>query len=136
MDLLAGRATGRFDLAGAISAMLGSGAPVFGFISSAGADWDSPKTIVPLAVAVILLALFVVGSIPWSPLDAGLNNVPMAPIALAWVLRNPVVDSVLSGATKPHHLTDAVAALDIELSVDEVHALEGPYVPRAPTYFA
>jgi aryl-alcohol dehydrogenase-like predicted oxidoreductase len=64
------------------------------------------------------------------------RNVPMAQIALAWVLRNPVVDSVLSGATKPQHLTDAVAALDIELTGEEVHALEEPYAPRTPTYFA
>ncbi|WP_347346431.1 aldo/keto reductase [Microbacterium sp.] len=58
----------------------------------------------------------------------------MAQVALAWVLKNPVVDSVLSGATKAHHLADAVAALDIDLSEDEVTALEAGYVPRAPTY--
>ena len=38
------------------------------------------------------------------------------------------------GATKPHHLADAVAALDIELTDDEVAALEQPYTPREPTY--
>jgi aryl-alcohol dehydrogenase-like predicted oxidoreductase len=62
--------------------------------------------------------------------------VSMAQIALAWVLGNPVVDSVLSGATKTHHLADAVAALDIELSDSEIQALEAPYVPRTPTYFS
>ena len=79
-----------------------------------------------------LLAGQGVGSIPWSPLNGG---VPMAQIALAWVLRNPVVDSVLSGATKPRHLTDAAAALDITLTDDEIRALEQPYLPRTPTYF-
>ncbi|MDA0172078.1 aldo/keto reductase [Solirubrobacter taibaiensis] len=63
------------------------------------------------------------------------RDVPMATIAMAWVLRNPVVDSPIIGATKPHHLADAVAALDIELTDDEVAALEAPYVPRTPTYF-
>ena len=63
------------------------------------------------------------------------RDVPMATVALAWVLRNPVVDSPLVGATKPHHLADAVAALDIALTDDEVAALEAAYVPRQPTYF-
>ncbi|MGJ6965599.1 aldo/keto reductase [Streptosporangium sp. G11] len=63
------------------------------------------------------------------------RDVPMAQIALAWVLRNPVVDSVLAGPTKPHHLADAAAALEITLTDDELRALEEPYVPRTPTYF-
>jgi 1-deoxyxylulose-5-phosphate synthase len=63
------------------------------------------------------------------------RGVPMAQVAMAWVLRNPVVSAPIVGATKPHHLTDAVAALDIELTDDEVAALEQPYVPRLPTYF-
>ncbi len=63
------------------------------------------------------------------------RGVPMAQVALAWVLKNPVVDSPIVGATKEHHLTDAVAALDLRLTDDEVTALEQHYVPRAPTYF-
>jgi aryl-alcohol dehydrogenase-like predicted oxidoreductase len=59
----------------------------------------------------------------------------MAQIALAWVLKNPVVDAPIVGATKTHHLSDAVAALDIELTADEIEALERHYVPRHPTYF-
>ena len=54
---------------------------------------------------------------------------------MTWVLHNPVVNSPIIGATKPHHLADAVAALDIVLTDDEVAALEAPYVPRQPTYF-
>ena len=63
------------------------------------------------------------------------RDVPMATVAMAWVLHNPAVDSAIVGATKPHHLADAVAAIDIELTDDEVAALEAPYVPRTPTYF-
>jgi aryl-alcohol dehydrogenase-like predicted oxidoreductase len=66
---------------------------------------------------------------------AGERGVSMAQVAMAWVLHNPVVDAPIVGATKPHHLTDAVAALDLELIEDEISALEQPYVPRLPTYF-
>jgi 1-deoxyxylulose-5-phosphate synthase len=126
-----------------------------------------------------LLADQGVGSLPWSPLAAGVvarpwntvnstrgetnpqtdfnghplwvesdkgiidaveriakdRGVAMATIALAWVLNNPVVDAPIVGATKEHHLTDAVAALDITLTEDEVTALEEHYTLREPTYF-
>lgn len=59
----------------------------------------------------------------------------MAQIAMAWVLKNPVVAAPLVGATKPHHLTDAVAALGIRLTDEETAWLEDPYTPRQPTYF-
>ena len=61
---------------------------------------------------------------------AGARGVPMAQIALAWVLSKPVVSFPIVGATKPHHLADAVAALDITLTDDEVAALEEPYTPQ------
>jgi aryl-alcohol dehydrogenase (NADP+) len=48
------------------------------------------------------------------------RGLSMAQVALAWVLRNPVVSSPIIGATKPHHLTDAVAAVEVELTDDEV----------------
>jgi 1-deoxyxylulose-5-phosphate synthase len=63
------------------------------------------------------------------------RGVPMAQIALAWVLRNPVVTAPIVGPTKPHHLPDAVAALDIELTDDEIRKLEEVYTPRLPTGF-
>ncbi|WP_432512651.1 aldo/keto reductase [Kineococcus sp. SYSU DK001] len=66
---------------------------------------------------------------------AGERGVSMAQVALAWVLRNPVVDAPIVGATKVHHLRDAVAALDLELTAEEVTALEEHYVPRQPTFF-
>lgn len=63
------------------------------------------------------------------------RGVPMAQIALAWVLRNAVVTAPIVGATKPHHLPDAAAALDLTLSEDEVRTLEEPYTLRMPTGF-
>jgi len=63
------------------------------------------------------------------------RGVPMAQVGLAWVLRNPVVNAAIVGSTRAHHLADAVAALDIELTDDEVTALEEHYTPRHPTYF-
>ena len=62
---------------------------------------------------------------------AGARAVSRAQVALAWLRRNPVVVAPLVGATRPEHLTDAVASLDIELTDDEAAALEAPYTPRA-----
>lgn len=66
---------------------------------------------------------------------AAARGVPMAQVGLAWVLRNPVVSAPIVGSTKPHHLTDAAAALSIQLTDDEVTALEEHYVTRQPTYY-
>ena len=59
----------------------------------------------------------------------------MAQVALAWVLKNHVVTAPIVGATKPHHLADAVAALDVHLTPEEIDALEEPYTVRLPTGF-
>jgi aryl-alcohol dehydrogenase-like predicted oxidoreductase len=61
------------------------------------------------------------------------RGVPMAQVALAWVLKNPVVTAPIVGPTKPHHLADAVAALDIRLDGEEISQLEEHYTPRQPT---
>ena len=58
------------------------------------------------------------------------RGVPMAQIALAWLLTKPVVACPIVGATKPHHLDDAVAALDVTLTDDEIAALEQPYTAQ------
>jgi aryl-alcohol dehydrogenase-like predicted oxidoreductase len=68
-------------------------------------------------------------------LIADARGIPMAQTALAWVLRNPVVTAPLVGATKPHHLADAVAALDVHLTDDEIKTLEEPYAPHLPSAF-
>ena len=63
------------------------------------------------------------------------RGISMAQVALAWVLRNPVVTAPIVGATKRHHLEDAVAALDVDLTDGEVAALEEHYAMRTPTFF-
>jgi aryl-alcohol dehydrogenase-like predicted oxidoreductase len=55
----------------------------------------------------------------------------MAQVALAWLLTKPAITSPIVGATKPHHLQDAVAAVELKLTPDEVKALEEPYAPHA-----
>jgi aryl-alcohol dehydrogenase-like predicted oxidoreductase len=55
------------------------------------------------------------------------RGVAMAQVALAWVLAKPVVSCAIVGATKPHHLADAVGALDVRLSPADLDALEEPY---------
>src|SRR5262249_3548191 len=60
-------------------------------------------------------------------------GVPMAQIALAWVLNNPVVDAPIVGATKERHLAAAAAALDITPTDEEIARLEEHYTPRPPT---
>ncbi|WP_137844238.1 aldo/keto reductase [Microbacterium sp. 2FI] len=59
------------------------------------------------------------------------RDVPMAQVALAWVLTNPVVTAPIIGATKPHHLTDAAAAVGLKLTPEELTALEEHYSVRA-----
>ncbi|WP_462411738.1 aldo/keto reductase [Neobacillus sp. Marseille-QA0830] len=58
------------------------------------------------------------------------RGVPRAQIALAWVLQKQPVTAPIIGATKLHHLEDAVAALTIQLTPEEITFLEEPYVPH------
>jgi aryl-alcohol dehydrogenase-like predicted oxidoreductase len=58
------------------------------------------------------------------------RGVPHAQLALAWLLSKPIVTSPIVGATKLHHLQDAVAALSLRLTPEEVASLEEPYVPH------
>ncbi|MGO4117487.1 aldo/keto reductase [Rhizobium ruizarguesonis] len=51
----------------------------------------------------------------------------MAQVAMAWVLQKPVVTSPIVGVSKMSHLEDAIAAVDFELTADDVKALEAPY---------
>ncbi len=59
------------------------------------------------------------------------RGVPRAQIALAWMLSKPVITSPIVGATKPQHIDDAVAAVDVQLTSDEIARLEEPYTPHA-----
>ncbi|WNI14458.1 aldo/keto reductase [Actinacidiphila sp. ITFR-21] len=63
------------------------------------------------------------------------RGVPAAQVALAWVSRNPVVTAPIVGVTKPEHLVDAVAALDLELDEKEVERLEEAYLPHSVAGF-
>lgn len=63
------------------------------------------------------------------------RGVPRAQIALAWVLAQPTVSAPIVGASKQGHLEDAIAALDIVLSDEEVRRLEEAYVPHGVVGF-
>ncbi len=58
------------------------------------------------------------------------RGLPRAQVALAWLLARPAVTAPIVGATKPHHLQDAVAALALRLSPEEMAALQEPYSPH------
>lgn len=64
---------------------------------------------------------------------AAKRAVPMAQISLAWVLQNPAVTAPIVGPTKEHHLADAVGALEISLTSEEVERLEANYTTRKPS---
>jgi len=63
------------------------------------------------------------------------RGVSRAQVALAWVLSKPAISAPIIGATKPHHLDEAIAAVDLELTDDEIARLEAPYAPRLPEGF-
>jgi 1-deoxyxylulose-5-phosphate synthase len=58
------------------------------------------------------------------------RDLPLAQVALAWMLHKEAISAPIVGATKPGHIEDAVAAVDVELSAEEIAALEAPYVPH------
>ncbi len=62
---------------------------------------------------------------------AGRRGVPPAQVALAWLLSRPGLVSPVVGTTKPRHLADALAALDVKLDAGEVAEMEAPYQPHA-----
>jgi aryl-alcohol dehydrogenase-like predicted oxidoreductase len=61
------------------------------------------------------------------------RGVPMAQVALAWLLAKPGVTAPIFGATKPHHVDDAIAAEELVLTEEEIAALEAPYRPHPVT---
>jgi aryl-alcohol dehydrogenase-like predicted oxidoreductase len=62
-------------------------------------------------------------------------GLPRAQVALAWVLAKPGVTAPIVGATKPHHLEEALKALEVKLTPEDIKALEEPYVPHAVVGF-
>jgi aryl-alcohol dehydrogenase-like predicted oxidoreductase len=67
---------------------------------------------------------------------AARRGVSRAQVALAWLLHKPVVTAPIVGVTKPVHLTDAVAAVDLRLDDDELARLESAYTPRGIAGFS
>ena len=67
---------------------------------------------------------------------AAQRGVPPAQVALAWMLSKDVITAPIIGATKPHHIDDAVAAVDVVLSAEEITELEEPYRPHRVAGFA
>jgi aryl-alcohol dehydrogenase-like predicted oxidoreductase len=63
------------------------------------------------------------------------RGVPRAQVALAWMLHKPAVTAPIVGVTKENHLADAVAAVDLALSEEEIARLEEHYVPHAAEAF-
>ena len=61
---------------------------------------------------------------------ASARGVPRAQVAMAWLVQKKGVTSPIVGASKPDHLKDAVAALSLKLTAEEIAALEKPYVPH------
>ena len=61
---------------------------------------------------------------------ASQRGIARAQVALAWMLQKPFITAPIIGASKPHHLDDAVAALSVRLTEEEVALLEKPYVPH------
>ncbi len=62
------------------------------------------------------------------------RGVPMASIALAWLLSKRDITAPIIGATKPHHIEDALKGLDVTLTSDEITELEAPYTPKFPVW--
>ena len=58
-------------------------------------------------------------------------GVKPAVVALAWVLSKPYITAPIIGASKPHHLQDAIAALALKLDGETIAELEAPYRPKA-----
>jgi 1-deoxyxylulose-5-phosphate synthase len=64
------------------------------------------------------------------------RGITRAQVAIAWALAKPGITAPIVGATKPHHLADAIAAVEVHLSADEVELLEKPYQPHAIAGFS
>ena len=63
------------------------------------------------------------------------RGIPRAQVALAWVLQKPEVTAPIIGASKARHIDDAVAALKVKLTRDEIRLLEEAYIPHAVAGF-
>ena len=67
---------------------------------------------------------------------AAARGVSYSQMALAWMLHKPAITAPIIGASKPQHLEDAVAALSLKLSAQEIATLEEAYVPHPVAGFS
>jgi 1-deoxyxylulose-5-phosphate synthase len=67
---------------------------------------------------------------------AAARGIPRGQVALAWLLSKTVITAPIVGATKLHHLDDALVSVSVKLTADEIATLEEPYVPHAVVGFA
>ena len=58
------------------------------------------------------------------------RGISRAQVALAWLLAKPVITAPIVGATKLHHLDEALASVNVKLSAEEIVSLEEPYIPH------
>jgi aryl-alcohol dehydrogenase-like predicted oxidoreductase len=61
---------------------------------------------------------------------AAARGVSRGQVALAWLLAKPVITAPIVGATKLHHLDEALASVNVKLSAEEIASLEEPYIPH------
>lgn len=62
------------------------------------------------------------------------KEVPRAQVALAWMLSKPFIAAPIIGATKMHHLEEAIGSVEVELSAEEINRLEEPYTPKESSF--
>ncbi|TWB52113.1 aryl-alcohol dehydrogenase-like predicted oxidoreductase [Rhizobium sp. ERR 922] len=63
------------------------------------------------------------------------RGIQRAQVATAWILQKSAVTAPIIGASKPSHITDAVASLEVKLTSEEIETLESPYVPHGVAGF-
>ncbi len=63
------------------------------------------------------------------------RGIPRAQVATAWILQKSAVTAPIIGASKPSHITDAIASLEVKLTSEEIETLESPYVPHGVAGF-
>src|SRR5206468_2936318 len=63
------------------------------------------------------------------------RGIARAQVATAWILQKSAVTAPIIGASKPGHITDAVASLAVKLTPEEIEALESPYIPHGVAGF-
>ena len=107
--LARGMLTGNRSRNGQLNSARAGSDPLSGSQYSTGADFDVADRVAEVAAE---------------------HGIPPARVALAWLLHKPAVTAPIVGATKPHHIQDALAAAELSLAPDDIRRLEEPYIPH------